>query len=109
MLILPPGHAQAVGQRRALRPRERWMVRAVAGVLAAIVVAVVISVATSEKQPGRGCVNVNLAYSTGGAHISRCGAAARSLCQGVGRAGGITGVPAQTVATACRRAGLPVG
>jgi hypothetical protein len=109
MLILPPGHAQAVSQHRALRPRERWMLRAVVGVLTAIVVVVVISLATSEKQPGRGCVSVNLAYSTGGAHIARCGAAARSLCQGVGRAGGITGAPARPVALACRHAGLRVG
>jgi hypothetical protein len=52
---------------------------------------------------------VSLAYSTGGDHITRCGEGAKALCRGVGHSGGITGVPAQTVAAACRKAGLPVG
>jgi hypothetical protein len=85
------------------------MIRGLCGVLVAAVVALIISFATGEGTPGRGCVSVSLAYSTGGDHISRCGAAAKSLCQGVGHAGGITGIPAKTVDAACRKAGLPVG
>ena len=33
---------------------------------------------------------------------------ARALCDGVGVAGGLTGKPAQTVADACHKAGVPV-
>jgi hypothetical protein len=85
------------------------MVGGVLGVLAVIAVALVISAVTGEEKSGHGCVSVSLAYSTGGDHITRCGAAARSLCHGVGRAGGITGAPAKAVATECRKAGVPVG
>ena len=109
MMILPPGHAEELQRRRTFAPRERWMIRGVLGVLALIAVALVVSFATGEGKTGSGCVSVSLAYSTGGDHITRCGDAARSLCQGVGHAGGITGAPAQTVAAACRQAGLPVG
>jgi len=48
-----------------------------------------------------------LAYSTGGSQIYRCGAGARALCNGVNAPGGLTGKPAETVAEACRKAGLP--
>jgi hypothetical protein len=109
MLILPPGHAQAVRQRRPFRPREKWMVGGVLATLAALVVVLLISVGTAGKPSSPGCVSVSLAYSTGGDHIYRCGAAARSLCAGVGRAGGITGEAGKTVGVACRKAGLPIG
>lgn len=109
MLILPPGHAQSIGQRRALSSREKWMIGSVLGVLAVLVAAVAISIGTAGKTSGHGCVSISLAYSTGGTQTYRCGAAARALCDGVGRPGGLTGQPAQTVAAACRKAGLPVG
>lgn len=85
------------------------MIRGVVGVLAALVVALVISFATAGRQSGHGCISVSLAYSTGGAQIYRCGAGARALCDGVRRPGGLTGKPAETVAVACRQAGLPIG
>jgi hypothetical protein len=109
MLILPPGHAQAVRERRPIRPHEKWMVGAVMVALAALVVVLAISLGTADKKSGPGCVSVSLAYSTGGDHIYRCGGAARSLCAGAGRAGGITGEPGRAVAAACRKAGLPTG
>jgi hypothetical protein len=109
MLILPPGHAQAVRQRRPVRPHEKWMVGGVLAALAALVVVLAISLGTADKPSGHGCVSVSLAYSTGGDHIYRCGDAARSLCAGVGRTGGITGEAGKTVAVACRKAGLPIG
>jgi hypothetical protein len=109
MMILPPGHAEEVRRRRAFAPRERWMIRGVVAVVAALAVVLVSSLATGETTSRKGCVSVSLAYSTGGDHITRCGGGATSLCQGVGHPGGITGAPAQTVAAACRRAGLPVG
>lgn len=109
MLILPPGHAAAVRQRRIFSTRERWMIGGVGVLVAALAVVLIISFATAGKKSGHGCVSVSLAYSTGGAQVYRCGAAARALCQGVGQPGGITGVAARPVATECRRAGLPVG
>ncbi|MFL5864988.1 MAG: hypothetical protein ACJ780_30205 [Solirubrobacteraceae bacterium] len=108
-MILPPGHAEEIRRRRAFAPRERWLIRGVLGVLGLLAVVLIVSLAAGEDKAAPGCVSVSLAYSTGGAHIHRCGDAARSLCQGVGHAGGITGAPAQTVAVACRKAGVPVG
>jgi len=107
MLILPPGHAQTVKQGRSLRARERWMIGGVLGVLAALAVVLIVSIGSTTKASGHGCVSVNLAYSTGGQHIYRCGAGARALCDGVGRVGGITGKPAEVVARECRKAGIP--
>ncbi|HWE08374.1 MAG TPA: hypothetical protein VG325_03410 [Solirubrobacteraceae bacterium] len=109
MLILPPGHAETVRRRPAIRPREKWMIGGVAAAVAVLAVALVISFATSTTKSGRGCISVALAYSTGGAQIDRCGAAARALCASVGVPGGITGLPAHGVAAACRQAGLRVG
>jgi hypothetical protein len=109
MLILPPGHAEEIQRRRAFSGRERWMIRGVVGVLAVGVVALVISFVTVGKKTSHGCVSVSLAYSTGGSQIYRCGAGARALCGGVGRAGGITGKPAEALAAECRKAGIAVG
>ena len=108
-MILPPGHAEEVRRRQSFAPRERWMIRGVVAVVVALAAVLVISLATGETTSHKGCVSVSLAYSTGGDHITRCGDGAKSLCQGVGRAGGITGAPAQVVAAACRKAGLPIG
>lgn len=110
MLILPPGHAQAVRQRRAMRPREKWLLGGVGAMVAALVIVLVIAFATGgAKQSGHGCISVALAYSTGGDQIYRCGAAARQMCAGVDQPGGITGLPARSVAAECRKAGLRVG
>ena len=109
MLILPPGHADAVRRGPAMRPREKWMIGGVVAVVAALAVALIISFASGTKKSGHGCISVALAYSTGGAQIDRCGDAARALCAGVGHPGGLTGQPARSVATECRKAGLPVG
>jgi hypothetical protein len=109
MMILPPGHAEEVRRRQVFAPRERWLIRGVVALVAALAAVLVISLATGETTSGHGCVSVSLAYSTGGDHITRCGEGAKALCRGVGHSGGITGVPAQTVAAACRKAGLPVG
>lgn len=109
MLIMPPGHASAVRDRRALRPREKWLIGGGLAAVAALVVAVVIAVFAGGGASGHGCITVGLAYSTGGDQISRCGEAAKALCAGVGHPGGITGAPARSVAAECRRAGLSVG
>jgi hypothetical protein len=109
MLILPPGHAEEIRRRREFRARERWMIGGVLGVMAALVVALVISLASQDPKSGHGCISVDLAYSTGGAQIYRCGASARAMCTEVHRPGGLSGLAAETVTGACRKAGLPVG
>jgi hypothetical protein len=109
MMILPPGHAQATHQMRALAPREKWMVGGVLGVLAALAVVLVISLATAGHKSGHGCISVGLAYSVGGAQVYRCGDSARVMCASVNRPGGSVGATARALTTECRKAGLPVG
>ncbi len=109
MLILPPGHAEAVRRGPRMRPREKWMIGGVVAVLTALAVALIISFASPSRQSGHGCISVGLAYSTGGAQIDRCGDAAKALCAAVNRPGGLNGLPARGVAAECRKAGLPVG
>jgi hypothetical protein len=109
MLILPPGHAQAVRQGRAFRPREKAMIGGVLATLAAFLVVLVVSLGTSDRQSGHGCISVGLAYSTGGAQIYRCGAGARAMCSSVGSPGGPVGATARALTTECRKAGLRLG
>src|SRR5438045_9366759 len=52
VLILPPGHA--IG--RSLSRRERWMVGGVLGVVAALAVALVISLLSAGPSSGHGCI-----------------------------------------------------
>ena len=50
VLILPPGHAQALRTRRQFRAREKWLIGAVLGTVAALVLAVVISLAIARRK-----------------------------------------------------------
>jgi hypothetical protein len=109
MLILPPGHAQAVRTPRSIRTREKWMIGGLLGTVAAIIVAVVIAVASAGHHSANGCVDVTIPYSIGGQEFYKCGAAARAMCAQVGVPGGFSGAPARAVATECRKAGLAVG
>jgi hypothetical protein len=109
VLILPPGHAQAINTRRRLRSGERWMVRGVLGALAVLVVVVVVSLATAGHSTGNGCVNINIPSSLGSQNFYKCGARARSLCAAVGTPGGLGGVAGRAAAAECRKVSLPVG
>lgn len=110
MLILPPGHAQSLREPHAFRPGEKAIAGGVAAVLAALAVVLVISLSTADRQSGHGCVSVGLAYSTGGAQIYRCGAAAREMCAAARRGpGGPIGATARALTVECRKAGLQVG
>ena len=109
MMILPSGHAETLNQRRGLSGREKWMIGGVLGLVAALAVVLVVSIATAGHKSGHGCVSVGLAYSTGGAQVYRCGDAARKLCQSVNEPGGTTGGAARSLSIECRKAGLPVG
>jgi hypothetical protein len=109
VLILPPGHAQTLRERRTFSMREKWLFGGVFGLVAALAVVVVISLSTGEPRSAKGCITVGLSYATGGQQVSRCGASARSFCSKAGVPGGITGTAGRAVATQCRKAGLPVG
>jgi hypothetical protein len=109
VMIMPPGHAATAGSPWRFSKREKWVVVVMSGLLAALAIAVVISLSTSGHKSGHGCVDVAVAYSTGGSEIYRCGDAAKVLCRSVDVPGGYTGQTGRQVAVQCRKAGLPVG
>ncbi|MEA2214261.1 MAG: hypothetical protein QOF83_4209 [Solirubrobacteraceae bacterium] len=85
------------------------MVGGVLGALVALVIVLLVSLGTADKQSGHGCISVGLAYSTGGAQIYRCGSSARAMCASVGQPSGPVGATARSLTTECRKAGLTVG
>jgi hypothetical protein len=109
VLILPPGHAQAVHARRRLSVREKWMIRGVAAAVVAIAIAVVISLATAGPRSSHGCIYATFPGVVGADQISECGAAARDICASVLAPGAYSSEGARTVIAECRKAGLPVG
>jgi hypothetical protein len=109
VLILPPGHADAIAGRRSLSSREKWMI---SGVLAAVVVlAIVLVISFSSGGPSSksGCIYATIPADTGAQQINECGAQARDTCQTVNTSGTFTQQAAAVVAAECRKAGLPVG
>jgi hypothetical protein len=109
MLIMPPGHAKAIGARRRFSTREKWMIGAVVGAVAAILVAVVIAFATGGRTSAHGCIYATVPGATGAGDISQCGPAAADTCASVRKPGAFTRQAAQVVAEQCRKAGLAVG
>jgi hypothetical protein len=107
--LLPQGHAQTVTGLRRLSRRERWLIRGVLVVVAALVVVVLVAMAVGGRSTGNGCIDVNIPYSIGGMEVYRCGAAARSVCAAVGTADGFGGAAGRAVAAECRKVSLPVG
>jgi hypothetical protein len=110
VLILPPGHAQAIRTPRQVGRREKVVVAVMLATAIAVVVAVLVSFATSSShKSANGCVDVTIAGDVGGTEIYRCGEPARELCQTALRPGVFAPASAQEVAGQCRKAGLPVG
>jgi hypothetical protein len=109
VLILPPGHAQTIAVRRRLSTREKRMVGGVLGLVAALALAFVISLAVSGPSSNHGCIYATIAGEVGAQQIHECGADARAMCQSVNTPGAFTAQAAPVVASACRKAGLPVG
>jgi hypothetical protein len=108
VLILPPGHAQAVRVRRPLTVREKWIVRAVAAAVAVIAIGLVISFTTGGPTSSNGCIRATIPGDVGAQQVSECGSAARNTCATVYTPGAFTSQAATVVADACRKAGLPV-
>jgi hypothetical protein len=111
VLILPPGHARELRIRRRLSVRERWLIGGVLGTLAALVVALAISLGSAGSKSGHGCIYLTLAANaqTGAEEVYHCGGAARSTCDTALRPGAFPRPAALEVARECRKAGLPVG
>jgi hypothetical protein len=108
MLILPSGHAENVQRMRPLTARERWLVRAVLAVVAAMAVGVVIALAAAGESSAHGCIHVTIPGPVGAQTIDQCGALARSTCATITEPGAFSPLVRSDVATACRKAGLPV-
>jgi hypothetical protein len=94
---------------RRLTSRERWLIRGVLAVTAALVVAVIVAIAAAGHSTGGNCIDFTLPYSFGGQEFFECGARARSTCRAVDQPGGFAGRAGATVATECRKVGFPVG
>jgi hypothetical protein len=109
VLILPPGHADAIAARRRLSSREKWMVGGVLGAVAVIAAVLVISFASSGRSSKAGCIYATIPAATGAQQVSQCGAAARSTCSAAQTPGAFTAQAAKVIAAECRKAGLPVG
>jgi hypothetical protein len=110
VLILPPGHAAK--QTRPLVPlglRERRLIAVIGSLAVVLIVVTIVALATAGHSSGNGCVDLKLAYSTGGAEIYQCGAKARATCTNLSGPNGITGLTRNAVTSECRKAGLPVG
>ena len=105
MLILPSDRAPIY----RLSKREKWMVGGVLGVVAALVVVLVISFASSGPSSGHGCIYATIPGAVGAEQVHECGDTARATCRSVNAPGAYTPQAAQTLATQCRKAGLPVG
>jgi len=84
VLILPPGHAQQLGARRAL------------------------SLLASGKSSSHGCIYVTIPAATGAQQVSECGATARSTCLSVSTPGAFTAQAARAIEGECNKAGLAV-
>jgi hypothetical protein len=108
VLILPPGHANTVA-RRALTAREKWMLRGVAVVVAAVALALVLSFAIGGKSSRRGCIYATIPGAVGAQEVNQCGEDARQTCLSVRTPGAFTPQAQTTIAAQCRKAGLPVG
>jgi hypothetical protein len=109
VLILPPGHGQAVANPRRLGRRERWIVSGVAGVSAALLIVAIVAFTSGTAKVGRGCINVMVQSSLGGQPFAGCGSKARTMCAAVNAPGGYIGVVGDALAAACRKQGIKVG
>lgn len=109
MLILPPGHGQAVNQVRRLTDREKWIVRGAATVIVAAVIALVVALAVGAgPRSSNGCIYATIPGPVGAQQVHECGAQARNTCATVFQAGAYTQGAANVVAAECSKAGLPV-
>ena len=87
--------------------REKWMIGGVLGVVAALALVLVVSFVSSGPSSSNGCIYATVPGVVGAEQVHECGATARATCGSVRAA--YRPQAAQTIAAACRKAGLPVG
>jgi hypothetical protein len=104
VLIMPPETATL----RRLSRRERWMVGGVLGIVAVLAVVLVISFVSSGPSSGHGCIYATIPGVVGAEQVHQCGDSARATCRSVNAPGAYPVQAARTIATECRKAGLPV-
>ena len=109
MLILPPGHAETLKGMRRLTVREKRLVQAVLALVAALLVGVLIALASSGQSSARGCIHLTIPGPVGAQELDECGARARDICSTVRQSGAFNSVARNDVVAACRTARLPVG
>jgi hypothetical protein len=85
------------------------MIGGVLTAVAALALALVISLVTAGPSSSHGCIYVTIPAATGAQEINQCGAAARSTCASALAPGAFTAQAALAVAAECRKAGLAVG
>jgi hypothetical protein len=102
-MVMPPQTATL----RRLSRREKWMIGGVLGVVAALALVLVISFASSAPSSSNGCIYATVPGVVGAEQVHECGATARATCRSARAA--YRPAAAQTIAAACRKAGLPVG
>ncbi len=107
MLILPPGHAQAVSGLRRLTAREKRLIGGVLAALALLAVALVIALTTSGQESANGCLHLTVPAATGAGEINECGVQARTECDVAHLRGALAPAAVPRVLAACRQAGLP--
>jgi len=109
VLILPPGHADAIAGRRQLSSREKWMVGGVLATVVVLAIVLVISFSSGGPSSKAGCIYATIPGDVGAQQINECGGQARDTCQSVNAPGAYTQQAAAVLASECRKAGLPVG
>jgi hypothetical protein len=85
------------------------MVGGVAGVVAALAVALVVSLLSPGPSSGHGCIYATIPGAVGAQQVHACGATARATCRSANAPGAFTAQAARVVASECRKAGLAVG
>lgn len=107
-MVLPLGHGIAPAAARRLSRRERWMVRGVLAAVAALVVVLVLAIASAGRTSAHGCIHVTIPGPVGAEQLDQCGAQAKATCRSVALPGSYPAPTARTVARECRRAGLAI-
>jgi hypothetical protein len=85
------------------------MIAAVLASVAALAVAVVISLATHAPSSHNGCIYATIPAATGAQEIYECGAKARATCKSAATPGAFTRAAGRSIVAECRKAGVPVG
>lgn len=83
------------------------MIGAVLGVVAALAIALIISIATAGRSSAHGCIHLTIPGAVGAEEIDQCGEQARATCASTSTRGAFSPESARAVAEACRKAGLP--